>query len=281
MLKEIYLVDFNKDIIDLQNWISIYSITKEYAQKTKYYFRLDFKKDILISIKEFQENKLYKEYDYEQIGNFMLKDIISQNYYGIKFDPTGKSFFGGSCPQKFILPKFEIGPIQYMGKLLREDEAFSWLPFDLHLCWPALLEFDLIEMDYSNELCPKILKIDAWAEYPELMRSLNVEYSKKYIKLNVVSKYDIFESRNFQLNYIGHTTIPNTPQWSIPDYSTVSKSKTKLICQIHEINIESELVYKDEFKDLGRIYQDIYTLGDVYISIDIKNKIIQYIRQIT
>ena len=50
---------------------------------------------------------------------------------------------GGEIPKEFNIPKFEFNaPFQSLGKFSKSEEAFNWIPFDIHIAAPLYLNFD-------------------------------------------------------------------------------------------------------------------------------------------
>jgi len=111
----------------------------------------------------FKDGKLIKAYDSDEghrterklkeseIG-FEFQKLVSNQIYSFNQVSTSES------------------PFQYLGKFSKTDEAFNWLPFDLHIAAPIYLNFDKLFIDYSDPLNPKVLDIEDLKQTDNFMK---------------------------------------------------------------------------------------------------------------
>ncbi|WP_046757786.1 hypothetical protein [Kordia jejudonensis] len=239
----------------------------------------------------FKDNKLIKAYDIDEgirserklkeseLG-FEFQELVPNQIYGFTQVSKSESYFGGEIPKEFSIPKFEFNaPFQYLGKLSKSDEAFNWLPFDLHLVAPIYINFDKLYIDYSDPLKPKVLNIEKLKEtdnsYDDIQPNSEIVYEKVFI---ATEKTNDFES-------IGFTGVPNWIQY--PEIPTCPKSKKtmKFLCQLTdalEVKTKRTNVHpKDEWYTQYFENMNFWGDGDLYIFFDPESKVACFIIQMT
>ena len=240
----------------------------------------------------FSNGKLVKAYNIEEgdktdrklkpseIG-FEFQKLKVNQIYNLNQVTNSESYLGGEIPKEFNIPKFEFNaPFQYLGKFSKSDEAFNWLPFDLHIAAPIYLNFDKLFIDYSDPLNPKVLNIE------ELKQTDNSYDDLKPDSEIVFEKVFITSEKATDFGGIGHTSVPNWIQY--PDIPNCPKSnKTmKLLCQLTYDGIDIKTIrtnvqpkdewYKQNFKKMN-----FWGDGDLYIFFEPESKIMCFIIQHT
>jgi hypothetical protein len=239
----------------------------------------------------FKDDKLIKAYDSDEghrserklndseIG-FEFRKLEPNQIFSFNQVSKSESYLGGEIPEEFSIPKFEFNaPFQYLGKLSKSDEAFNWLPFDLHLVAPIYLNIDKLYIDYSDPLNPKVLNLEELEQtdnsYDDLKPNSEIVYEKVFI---ATEKSNNFES-------VGFTGVPNWIQY--PDIPTCPKSKKtmKFLCQLTDalevktkrtdVNPEDEW-YKQYFENMN-----FWGDGDLYIFFDPESKVACFLIQHT
>lgn len=240
----------------------------------------------------FKNNKLAKSYDYEEGTKTERKlsdnekglayiDLEPHQIFQIVKSRPSQSFLGGEIPENFTIPKFKFNaPFQYLGKFSKLDEAFNWLPFDLHLVAPIYLNFDKVFVDYSDPLNPKIIDIEELREtdnsYDSLKPNSEIVYKKMFITTQKSNDYGYGE---------GHTGVPSWIQY--PDIPTCPKSKKtmRFLSQLKSndavktkrTNINPEDEWEKQYFDHMNFWGD----GDLYIFFEPESKVACFIIQNT
>lgn len=247
--------------------------------------------NILSSIElVFRNGKLLKAYDIEEgdkservlkpseIG-FEFQKLNVNQIYNINQVTNSESYLGGEIPKEFNIPKFEFNaPFQYLGKFSKSEEAFNWLPFDLHIAAPIYLNFDKLFIDYSDPLNPKVLNIEKLRQTDNSFDVLKPDSEIVFEK--------VFISTEKAINFggIGHTSVPNWIQY--PDIPTCPKSKKtmKLLCQLTYDGIDiktkrTNVQPKDEWNIQYFEKMNFWGDGDLYIFFEPESKIMCFIIQ--
>ncbi len=241
----------------------------------------------------FEDNKLVEAYDYEEgykttrplkrkEKGMKYQDVVPHQMFEIDEAEQSDSYLGDECPTDFTLPKLDfIAPFQYLGFLSNKDEAFRWLPFDLHLAAPIYLNFQYVMLDYSDPNKPVVLNLkeleEAGNSYEdELKVDSEIVFEKMNISTQKVNDYGAG---------IGHTGIPSWIQY--PDIPTCPKSKKtmKFLMQLtsnigiktKRSNVSSESDWMLQYFDHLNFWSD----GDLYIFFEPESKVICYIIQNT
>ncbi|GAA0733939.1 hypothetical protein GCM10009430_48550 [Aquimarina litoralis] len=240
----------------------------------------------------FKEGKLVKAYDNDEghrterklkeseIG-FEYQKLKPNQIYSLNQAAKSESYLGGEIPNEFKIPKFEFNaPFQYLGKFSKTEEAFNWLPFDLHIAAPIYLNFDKLFIDYSDPLNPKVLNIEELKQtdnsYDDLKPNSEIVYEKVYITTQ--------KETNF--GGIGHTSVPSWIQY--PDIPACPKSKKtmKLLCQLTYDGVDiktkrTNVQPKDEWYRQYFENMNFWGDGDLYIFFEPESKIMCFIIQHT
>ena len=240
----------------------------------------------------FSNGKLVKAYNIEEgdkterklkpseIGFEFIKLKVNQ-IYNLKQVTNSESYLGGEIPKEFNIPKFEFNaPFQYLGKFSKSEEAFNWLPFDLHIAAPIYLNFDKLFIDYTDPLNPKVLNIE------ELKQTDNSYDDLKPDSEIVFEKVFITSEKATDFGGIVHTSVPNWIQY--PDIPTCPKSKKtmKLLCQLTYDGIDiktkrTNVQPKDEWYKPYFEKMNFWGDGDLYIFFEPESKTMCFIIQHT
>lgn len=239
----------------------------------------------------FENSKLIRAFDLEE--GIKTERTLSDSEKGLEYvnlqphqifqiikSRPSHSYLGGEIPEGFTIPKFEFNaPFQYLGKFSKTDDAFSWLPFDLHLVAPIYLNFHSLFIDYSDPLSPKVLDVDDLKEtdnsYDDLKPDSEIVYEKTYF---ITQK-----SRDFGYN-LGHTGVPSWIQY--PEIPSCPKSKKtmRFLCQLTSNSVKTKRTnvnpedewYKQYFEDMN-----FWGDGDLFIFFDPESKVACFIIQNT
>ena len=199
--------------------------------------------------------------------------------FEIDLTGEGENYLGGEPPAGFNMPKFEFNaPFQYLGKLSKSDEAFNWLPFDLHLIAPIYLNIWNFFIDYSDPNNPKVFDLEGLKEtgtaYEDLKPDSEIIFKKESFKAKRVTDFG---------NGVGHTGSPNWIQYPRIPSCPKSGKTMRFLCQLSEgpytdrTNIHpKEEWYKQYFE-----YMNFWGDGDLFIFFEPESKIACFIIQNT
>ena len=224
----------------------------------------------------FKDNKLIKAFDIEEghktlralketEKDFKYQEVKPNQIYQIIKSEKGESYLGGQPPPDFKMPKFEFNaPFQYLGKISKSEEAFSWLPFDLHLVVPLYNYFGKLYIDYSNPLQPEIINIDELKKKDNADKNLEpnseIVFKKTPIKLE--------KSKNYGDSY-NHTGVPGWIQNPNIPIDPKSKKTMKFLCQLSsDIGVKAERTnVKAKTESMQHYYESLNFAGDgdIYI----------------
>lgn len=177
--------EFNGDE-QCQKFLETQIIDKETANTIWSSIDLVFKNGKLTKAYNIEEgNKTERKLKTSEIGLEFQKLKVNQ-IFNLNQVTNSESYLGGEIPKEFNIPEFEFNaPFQYLGKFSKSEEAFNWLPFDLHIAAPIYLNFDKLFIDYSDPLNPKILNIDELKQtdssYDDLKPSSEIVFEKVFI----------------------------------------------------------------------------------------------------
>ncbi|MCB0753319.1 MAG: hypothetical protein R2802_12885 [Flavobacteriaceae bacterium] len=272
--------EFNGDE-QCQKFLETQVIGKETANNIWSSIELVFKNGKLSKAFNIDEGfKTERKLKESEVG-FEFQSLVPNQIFNIHKASKSESYLGGEIPKEFSIPKFEFNaPFQYLGKFSKSDEAFNWLPFDLHLAAPIYLNFDKLFIDYSDPLNPKILNIEELKQtdnsYDDLKPDSEIVYEQVFISTKKSTGFD----------GLGHTGVPNWIQY--PDIPTCPKSKKtmKFLCQLTykvldvktkrtNINPKDEW-YKQYFENMN-----FWGDGDLYIFFDPESKVACFVIQNT
>lgn len=160
----------------------------------------------------------------------ILASGISQNgeIYLFSITDDSENYLGGVPPPEFSIPSFEFNaPFQYLGKLSKGDEAFDWLPFDLHLVAPIYLDIEKIYLDYSDPNHPKVINIEelkiTGTAYDGLKPDSEVIFKKVPFKTEISDKI---------LNIPGHSGVPFWVQQDDIPICPITNQAMEFVCQL-------------------------------------------------
>lgn len=271
------------------NFIQTQLVDEQVAKNLRTYVELSFGEDNLLNgAKLFSDGKQEKKgYLVESleignaIGKLAYQDFPVNKIYSLEKSSKGKSYFGGNVPETFTIPENKCpSSFQYLGKVSREDAAFTWLPFDVHLICPIYLDIDRVWVDYSNPLQPICLNKKEVEEVGTAYDDLKDD------------SFIIFEKKNFESKKIGDYTfdlgIAGVPNWiQNPEIPICPKSKKpmKFLCQFGdyagvktaETNVKPEKDwYKQYFEEMN-----FWSDGDLFVFFEPETKIACYFIQKT
>ncbi|WP_430412709.1 hypothetical protein [Kordia sp.] len=283
--KHIYLAgweaEFNGDA-QSQKFLKTQVIDKKTANNIWSSIHLIFKNNKLIKAYDIDEgHKTERTLNEKEIG-FEYQELKPNQIFSLNQALKSESYLGGEIPKEFTIPKFEFNaPFQYLGKFSKSDDAFNWLPFDVHIVAPIYLNFDKLFIDYSDPLKPKVLNIEQLKETDNSFDDLKSDSEIVFEKTCIITK----KSKNFEYG-MGHTGVPNWIQY--PDIPTCPKSKKtmKFLCQLtyDGLNIKtkrSNINPKEEWYKQYFDKMNFWGDGDLYIFFDPVSKVACYIIQKT
>lgn len=283
--KKIFLsgweVIFNEDK-DCQRFLETQVVNEASALEEYSAIALIFENDKLVKAFDFEEgDKMERELTPSEIG-MPYQELTPHTFFDISTAENGHSYLGGDVPDQLTLPNQEIiSPFQYLGLLSPKDEAFSWLPFELHLVAPTYSGFNMFFMDCSDPLSPvpynddELKKLDN-SDSDELKIDSKIIYNKHFIKMQKV---------NSSVDSYAHTGVPNWIQY--PDIPTCPKTGNtmKFLCQISsDTGIETKYTNVKCKNDFLQGYYETMNFwgdGDMYIFFDSESKVACFIIQNT
>lgn len=194
--------------------------------------------------------------------------------------PKAESYVGGEPPAGFEMPKFEfVAPFQYLGKLSKSEQAFAWLPFDVHLIAPIYLNIDKLYLDYADPNRPQVLDVaalkQAGTSYDNLKPDSEIFFEKTPIKPQKSTIYGALG--------IGHTGVPKWVQHAEVPICPKTKRPMRFLCQLKSqrgiktarTNIDTQK-YKYNFDHL-----DFWYDNDLFIFFEPESKIACFLIQNT
>lgn len=234
---------------------------------------LVFENKKLAHIYEYDEGiKSEREIEPSEQG-FQFVDIPQHRIYQLQAASESQSFIGGEMPDDLKIPSYDFNaPFQYLGLFSNKEDAFSWLPFDLHLIAPLYSNFDKLFIDYSDPLKPIVLNEDdlkkGGSSFDDLKPDSEIVFSKVAIK--GVASYDYGDG-------VGHTGVPSWIQY--PDIPICPKSNRimRFLSQLHDENGVS--VQRTTVKAKEAFYQEYFSRlnfygdGDLYIFFEPDSKV--------
>ncbi len=265
-----------------QKFLETQVIDKETAHNIWSSMDLVFKDGNLIKVYTFEEGlKSEKELE-ESEASFEFQELVPNQIYSLNQVAKSESYLGGETPTEFNIPKFEFtAPFQYLGKFSKNDEAFHWLPFDVHIAAPIYLNFDKLFIDYSNPLQPKVLDIEQLKQTGSSFDILHSDSEIVFDKVYVTTKKEI------DFVGMGHTGVPNWIQY--PDIPTCPKSsKTmKFLCQLKYDGVDdiktirTTVTPENEWSKEEFEHMNFWGDGDLFIFFEPSSKIMCFIIQNT
>lgn len=273
-------VEFNGDE-QCQKFLETQVIDKETANSISSSIDLVFKNSKLVKAYDNDDGfKTERELNESEIG-FEFQELKPNSIFNIRQIPKSESYLGGEIPDEFSIPEFEFNaPFQYLGKFSKSDEAFSWLPFDLHLAAPIYLNFDKLYLDYADPLNPKVINVEELRKtnnsFDDLKPNSEIVYEQVFIKTE--------KSNNF--GGLGHTGVPNWIQH--PDIPTCPKSKKtmKFLCQLSYDGLDvktkrTNVKLKNEWDEQYFEKLNFWGDGDLFIFFEAQSKVVCFLIQNT
>jgi hypothetical protein len=290
--KKMYLlgweVTFNGDE-DCQKFIETHVINQESAYSSGLAIELIFEYDKLVRAFDIREERKIvregkikpRELEASEIG-FPYQDLQPHQIYLIEKTEKGHSYIGGRPPEDFIIPECGLNaPIQFLGKLSPVDEAFSWLPFELHLMAPIYLGFETFFVDYSDPMRPVVLQLDELRAIENEEDDLNPDYEIYFEQtfFECIKTNDL-ENRS----KIGHVGVPIWLQAPETPSCPKTNGTMKFVCQLSFDNgikteyttVPTDYKYYDSYTDLN-----FWGDGELYIFFNPESKVACYYIQIT
>ncbi|MBN7815375.1 hypothetical protein [Algoriphagus pacificus] len=288
-IKKVYLagweVEFNGDERN-QKFMETQGIDKKTALSIFSAIELEYEDGKLIRAFDMDEgDRQARELTEEELGQ-PYKDVPVHTVYNLYESNDGQSYLGGEVPTDFNIPKFDfIAPFQFIGTLSSSDEAFQWLPFDLHLTAPLYMELDKIFLDYSDPLNPKVINLEelknSESPFPNLKPDSEIVFQKKYIS----GQKSNYFGNEFGESVMGHTGVPTWIQF--PDIPSCPKSNRtmRFVVQIpsttgiitERSNVESSNDGLQRYLEKLNFAAD----GDLFVFFEPESKVVCYLIQNT
>jgi hypothetical protein len=235
---------------------------------------LVFKNDILVQAYDIEEGaKTVRELKPEEL-NFKYPEVKTNQIYRLVKTSNSNSYLGGKPTEDLTIPKFEFNaPFQYIGKFSKDDEAFNWLPFDLHVVAPIYLNIEPLFIDYSDPNNPKVLDEEGLAStdnsYDDLKPDSEIVFKKVSFKATKSSDFD---------GELGHTSVPNWIQYPEIPTSPKNNKTMRLVCQLQSnvgvmtdysnVNPEDEW-FKQYFEQMN-----FWGDGDLFVFFEPESKVL-------
>jgi len=281
-MKKIYYQG-NPDVKNLDEWFRNYNINEDFALSEGGYGVFIFDSDDIVKeiFTNDNGNKTYYN-DHQLVGEYKYpKNHVNNRVCDLLISEDGNSFLGGKEPKNFSIPKIPEGKLHYMGCLSSNDEAFNWLPFDVHLIVPKFMNFDYYKLDYSNPYKPELVNLEefkqsVWTDDLSLVNTIEVEFEKKHFvaknSKNLQTAYDRIMSNN---PAIGHTGIPIS---SVLDDQIFNE---RFICQLYPKELKTILTLPKEHEEKRKWYENKYVYGELFVYIDLKTNTVEYSHEST
>ncbi|GAB5564142.1 MAG: hypothetical protein Wins2KO_12050 [Winogradskyella sp.] len=264
-------VEFNGDE-QCQKFLKTQVVDKKTANNVWASIDLVFKNGKLVKAYDNEEGKrTVRELNEKEIGLEFQTLKPNQIFRFVEVD-TSKSYLGGDIPDEFKMPDLELkAPFQYLGKLSNTEEAFNWLPSDIHLIAPLYLDIDKVFVDYSDPLHPKILNKeeleDTESSYDEIKPNSELIYEKVFITMEKTFDFDNMAFSGVP-NWIQNPEIPTCPK---------SKKTMKFLCQLTDaLNVKTKTTSISPKDDWSKLYYERMNFwgdGDLYIFFEPESKV--------
>jgi hypothetical protein len=237
MTTEIYLAGIETqffNIAHLTNFILLQRTTKELALENYNFSKLIFEDEKLTKYfyvdlgEETKELKLTPE-----LIGLTLPHCTIHSPSLIYFNATGLHTMGGPYPAEFKEPTHNaISPFQYIGKICKADPLFSWLPYDLHICFPIYLHVGPIFFDYNNRLAPSIINIEEvnneHSNYePHISKQSIIEFEQAHFSFKASLSF-----YNEDGNTFGHAGLPSYSQPNVLPKDPKTGDLMQFVCQL-------------------------------------------------
>lgn len=204
--------------------------------------------------------------------------------YSLVPQSGGINYLGGEIPSNFNIPENSCpGSFQYLGMLSNDDQAFSWLPFDLNLICPVYMNIDKVWLDYTDPQNPVIINVDEVnnldSEYDDLKPGSVITYEKVKFNTQIAGA-----------PLLGRIGLAGLPSWLQNEDIPVcpkTTSKMKFLCQLEyrfdtEIKVQyTNVVNEDDWYKTYFETMNFWGDGDLYIFFEAKSKIACYFIQKT
>jgi len=197
---------------------------------------------------------------------------------------SGEHIFGGEKPEGFQIPENQfLAGFQYIGKLSSSDKHFDWLPFDLNLICPILLDFDYVYLDYSDPLNPNIIYPEntsiVTSAYEEIDKHSKISYESK--RFGVESFGGITDDNEYDIFGVVAKPQPNFPDEPVqfPDCPITGK-KMKFLVQLfsnkHLKTTAKSFIAKSEYEEKIHQHMNFWGDGSLKIFFAPASKIVAY-----
>ncbi|MEM1214390.1 MAG: hypothetical protein AAGJ82_01805 [Bacteroidota bacterium] len=284
--KHLYLLGWEAKFDGSQqcyNFIATQAIDQSSVKEVDIALELIFKGDRLAEAYEYDEGiRQQRPLSKVELGLPYPKDVIIHSLYEIKRSYFYESYIGGKCPDHFSIPALRLAaPFQYLGKIGQAEDAFSWLPFDLHLTAPIYLNIKGVFLDYTDPLAPVVHNAEALSAADHSLDDLLqpdtiVEFEQTKISFEHYKKTDD--------DLLGSAGVPRWVQY--PTIPTCPKSGKvmRFVCQLGSFgNIQTQYTNADPAHEYYREIKDLnfWGDGDLFIFFEPESKMVYYLIQHT
>jgi hypothetical protein len=218
----------------LTNFIISQCVSEEFAKLGYNNSRLEFVDGKFVKYEFIDEGLPTKTLELQpELLGLPLPNYKPQTPKLISFAENGLHQMGGEYPSNFKEPKHNaISPFQYIGKISKQDALFTWLPFDLHICYPIYLHCDEIFFDYTNPEKPTIINIEQVDNEhsnfePHINKNSTIIFEK--------ALFEFKESMSFfneDGNGFGHAGLPCYSQTNHLPKSPTTGKLMQFVCQL-------------------------------------------------
>lgn len=180
--------------------------------------RMTYKQNTLVKLASVNEEKEIRWDDRSASEQEMLiryEDEKVNESFHLDLDSEGLHVLGGEKPDEFSYPseRFRL-PYQYLGLIKASDPAFTWVQNDLHLIYPFPVGPNVMYLDYTHALKPKLMSHvdDDLNDYPEIPEDLKINIPKQQFSI----KKDGFYQKKLGLagvpKWVQNVHIPICPK---------------------------------------------------------------------
>lgn len=264
-------------------------IDKQAAESLYGAMKVVYKNGVATKIVNIEEGEIEEE-EIEDV-RFTNKPISYRDYPVLKYrvllaSEKGLHQLGGTPPDSFKMPVNNTStPYIYLGKLdCLNDELLGWTKLNVaHLVCPIFGDFELIYLDYSNPLQPKLVDNNTRDKIISNFEKLNADNQILFKELKVKASTPSLE-KLINDKVLGNIGAPEWLQHELIPKCPKSGNYMKFLIQLNSTNLvelESSDVDKDE-KYIEHLESfDFWGGGTLIVFYEPESKIMAYYIQNT
>lgn len=264
-----------------QSFMATQLTNKETAENLYAHIVLTYGNDGALALAE----SIDDEGNHEQLEikstEIVYQDLPLNHIVNFTQDNQGPHWLGGKPPAEFQIPENICpGSFQYLGQLSKSDQAFSWLPFDLHLICPIYLDFDLVWLDYTNPLAPVLVnaaEINACSSaYADLKADSYIEFEQV--------RFRTYQDSEFGYE-LGSAGLPNWTQYPAIPFCPKTNRVMRLVCQLQSGDsvdtVNTNITPSDDWYAQYFESLNFWGDGDLFVFFEPESKMACYLIQHT